>query len=218
MPDAGRRPYVAANWKMNKTTVETEDFFERFIGWLGGLEGVDVALAPPFTSLAVAVDHARRSPVAGRRPERPRGRSRGRSPARSRSRCSPTSASPGAIIGHSERRQLFGETDEALARKVPALLERRHAGDPVLRRDRGRARRRRDGGRARRQLEADLAEVEDADLARLVIAYEPIWAIGTGRTATPEQAEEAIAFIRGLVAARSADAAADACASSTAAR
>ena len=114
----------------------------------------------------------------------------------------------GAIVGHSERRQLFGETDEALARKVPALLAR--TCSPIL--CVGETEAERDGGETeavlRRQLDADLAAVEDADLGRLVIAYEPIWAIGTGRTATPEQAEEAIAFIRELLAARDPEAAA----------
>ena len=109
----------------------------------------------------------------------------------------------GVILGHSERRQLFGETDEALARKVPAALE---AGlMPILcvgeteaerdaERDRGGASapgRGRPGGRPRR-----------GAWPSVVIAYEPVWAIGTGRNATPEQAAEAIAFIRSLVAGR----------------
>ncbi len=113
----------------------------------------------------------------------------------------------GAVIGHSERRQLFGETDDALAKKVPALLA---AGLlPLL--CCGETEGERDGGETEavleRQITADLAEVDDGDLSRIVIAYEPIWAIGTGRTATPEQAEEACAFIRGLVAKRDASAA-----------
>jgi triosephosphate isomerase len=103
------------------------------------------------------------------------------------------------ILGHSERRQYYAETDEALARKVPAALG---AGlEPIL--CVGESEEARDGGETEavleRQLQADLAGVEAADLARVVIAYEPIWAIGTGRTATPEQAEEAIAFIRDVV-------------------
>jgi triosephosphate isomerase (TIM) len=113
----------------------------------------------------------------------------------------------GAIVGHSERRQLFGETDEALARKVPALLE---AGLlPIL--CCGETEDERDAEETEavleRQLGADLAGVEDGRLGEVVIAYEPIWAIGTGRTATPEQAEEAIGFIRALIAARDAGAA-----------
>jgi triosephosphate isomerase len=205
MPDAGRRPLVAANWKLHKTTAETADFFERFVGGLDGLEAIDMAVAPPFTSLPVAVDHARRSPVvvvAQNVHEAEQGAFTGEV-------SIPMLAElgvAGAIIGHSERRQLFCESDEALARKVPALL----GADMLAILCVGETEAQRDADETeavlRRQLEADLADVEDADLGRLVIAYEPIWAIGTGRTATPDQAEEAIGFIRGLVGARSADA------------
>jgi triosephosphate isomerase len=102
----------------------------------------------------------------------------------------------GVILGHSERRQLFGETDEALARKVPAAL----AADlePIL--CVGESEEARDAGQTDgvlvAQLRADLVDVDSTRLADVVIAYEPIWAIGTGRTATPEQAQETIAFIR----------------------
>ena len=110
------------------------------------------------------------------------------------------------ILGHSERRQHFGETDEALARKVPAALA---AGlEPIL--CVGESEEARDAGQTEAvleaQLQADLAAVEGADLARVVVAYEPIWAIGTGRTASPEQAEESIAFIRDVLRRRGAPA------------
>ena len=110
------------------------------------------------------------------------------------------------ILGHSERRQLFGETDEALARKVPAALA---AGlEPIL--CVGETEEARDAEQTEavleRQIQADLAGVEGAEMSRLVVAYEPIWAIGTGRTATPEQAQEAIAFIRDMLRARGGDA------------
>jgi triosephosphate isomerase len=115
----------------------------------------------------------------------------------------------GVILGHSERRRLFGESDEALARKVPAALA---AGlQPIL--CVGETLEQREAGETqavlRRQVDADLADVGDAELGKLVIAYEPVWAIGTGRNATPDQAAEAIAFIRSLVASRD-DAAAEA--------
>ena len=103
------------------------------------------------------------------------------------------------ILGHSERRQLFGETDEALARKVPAALAAEL--EPIL--CVGESEAARDGGETEevleRQLQADLAGVEPTQLERVVVAYEPIWAIGTGRTATPEQAQEACAFIRDVL-------------------
>ena len=113
----------------------------------------------------------------------------------------------GVILGHSERRQLFGETDESLARKVLAAL----AGglEPIL--CVGESDEQREAGETedvlRRQLEADLADGDAAQLAEVVIAYEPIWAIGTGKTATPEQAQEACAFARSVLAERDAPAA-----------
>jgi triosephosphate isomerase len=108
------------------------------------------------------------------------------------------------VLGHSERRQLFGETDEALARKLPAALA---AGlTPIL--CVGETEAQRDDGETEavlaRQLEADLAGVEVGRLGDVVVAYEPIWAIGTGRTATVEQAQEAVAFVRATVAERDA--------------
>jgi triosephosphate isomerase len=113
----------------------------------------------------------------------------------------------GVVLGHSERRELFGETDRALALKVPAALT---AGlTPIL--CVGETERERDDGeterKLRHQIAEDLADVPDERLPDVVIAYEPIWAIGTGRVATPEQAQEAIAFIRALIDARSPQAA-----------
>ena len=108
------------------------------------------------------------------------------------------------VLGHSERRQLFGETDEALARKVPAALA---AGlEPIL--CVGETEEARDAEQTEavleRQLQADLARVGDTQLSQVVIAYEPIWAIGTGRVATPEQAQEACAFISDVLRLRGA--------------
>jgi triosephosphate isomerase len=112
----------------------------------------------------------------------------------------------GAIVGHSERRQLFGETDRALQLKVPALLEAGLTpllcvGETEEERERGETDR-----KLRNQVQEDLAKVPSDRLADVVIAYEPIWAIGTGKVATPEQAQEAIAFIRALVNDRDGDA------------
>jgi triosephosphate isomerase len=114
----------------------------------------------------------------------------------------------GVILGHSERRQYFNETDEALAKKVPAALG---AGlEPILCVGENEGQRDADEteGVLTRQIEADLAEVPETRLSEVVIAYEPIWAIGTGRTATPDQAQEAIALIRGLIESRSPEGAA----------
>jgi triosephosphate isomerase (TIM) len=201
-----RRSLVAANWKMNKTTDEAEAFLSALTGRVSELGAAEVVVCPPYTSLAAATDLAAGSGIevcAQNVHEEGSGAFTGEV-------SIPMLADlgvAGAIVGHSERRQLFGETDEALARKVPALLAADMlailcCGETDAERDAGETE-----GVLRRQLEADLADVEAGDLGRVVIAYEPIWAIGTGRTATPDQAQEACEFVRGLVAARSADAA-----------
>jgi triosephosphate isomerase len=200
MPD--RRPYLAANWKMNKTVAETEAFLGEYLPSAPGPDGPEVVVCPPFTSLprAVALCAGSAVRVAGQNMhEAEDGAFTGEISA-------PMLVELGAdavVLGHSERRTLFGETDEALARKVPTALA---AGlEPILCVGETEGQRDADETEAvlRRQLESDLAAVAEGDLARVVIAYEPVWAIGTGRTATPEQAEEAIRFLRGLVRSRS---------------
>ena len=203
---SGRTPLVAANWKMHKTVGETEDFLDRFIGEIGDLEDVEIVICPPYTSLSAAVERCRRSPI--------RVAAQNMHEAEQGAYTGEVSAGmlldvgvQGVVLGHSERRQYFNETDEALARKVAVALER--GLEPIL--CVGESEAERDAGETeavlRRQIEADLDGVAAEDLARVVIAYEPIWAIGTGRTATPEQAEEAIAFIRTLLAGIDAEAA-----------
>jgi triosephosphate isomerase len=108
----------------------------------------------------------------------------------------------GVILGHSERREMFAETDKALAHKLPVALEAGLlpilcVGETEEERERGDTER-----KLRHQVQEDLARIPDERLSEVVIAYEPIWAIGTGQVATPEQAQEAIAFIRALVADR----------------
>ena len=199
MPD--RRAFLAANWKMHKTTEETERFLGEFLPRVSDA-GPEVVVCPPFTSLKAAVEHCFQSPVrvaAQNMHEADEGAFTGEVSA-------PMLVDlgvDGVILGHSERRHYFGESDEALARKVPAALG---AGlVPILCVGENEAQRDADETEEvlTRQVEADLAEVPDARLSEVAIAYEPIWAIGTGRTATPEQAQEAIALIRGLIDARS---------------
>jgi triosephosphate isomerase len=199
MPE--RTPLIAANWKMHKTRAETAEFLDAFAGQIAELAGVEVVVCPPFPSLEVAVERCRGTGIrvaAQNMHSASHGAFTGEvSP--------PMLQDVGVdcvVLGHSERRAMFGETDAALAEKVPAALE---AGlTPIL--CVGETERQRDEGETetvlREQVEADLAGVVSGALADVVIAYEPIWAIGTGRTATPDQAEEALVFIRSLVAAR----------------
>jgi triosephosphate isomerase (TIM) len=204
MPD--RRPLVAANWKMNKTVAEAEDFFERFVPSTEVLESVDIVLCVPYTALATAVEFTRRTSIraaAQNMHHEPEGAYTGEVSAGMLEDLGVEAV----VLGHSERRQYFCETDEALAKKVPVALE---AGLlPIL--CIGETEEQRDAGETEEilsaQLEADLAGVEPTRLADVVVAYEPIWAIGTGRTATTEQAQEAIAFVRAQLAQRDPEAA-----------
>jgi triosephosphate isomerase (TIM) len=204
MPE--RVPVLAANWKMHKTVAETESFLERFLPEVDGLGGIEIVVCPPFTALAAAVERTRRSPLAVAA-QNAHHSSHGAFTGEVSPGMLVELGVSGAIVGHSERRALFCETDADLALKVPALLE---AGVmPIL--CVGESEAERDQGETeavlRRQVEADLAAVADGDLSDATIAYEPIWAIGTGRTASSEQAQAAIAFIRSLLAARDAGAA-----------
>ena len=161
------------------------------------LRDVEVAVAPGFTALLRGRQAARGRPVARRRRRTASGRTRARSPARSRrASCSDVGCSY-VIVGHSERRQLFGELDAAVNLKARAALRAGLApivcvGETLAERDAGET-----FGRVQAQLDAALAEHRPRPtLERVVIAYEPVWAIGTGRTATPAQAQEVHRFIR----------------------
>jgi triosephosphate isomerase len=199
---SARTPLVAANWKMHKTVAEAEAFVQGLLPRVSTAGEVEVALCPPFLALAAMVDSTRGSRVtvyAQNMHEAPDGAYTGEVAARMLAEHDVH----GVVLGHSERRQLFGETDRALALKVPAALEAGLVpllcvGETEEERDAGDTQR-----KLRHQVQEALQRVDEDRLGDVVIAYEPIWAIGTGRTATAEQAQEAIAFIRALVGDRS---------------
>jgi len=200
MPD--RRPYIAANWKMNKTVADAAEFVDALLPRIAATQS-DVALCPPFTALTAVVERRYGTAVKVAAQNMHEGESGAFTGEVSATMLVELDVEA-VILGHSERRQFFCETDEALARKVPAALA---AGlEPIL--CVGESEQARDAGETEevleRQLQADLANLESGQLAEVVIAYEPIWAIGTGRTATPEQAQEACAFIRDVVRMRGA--------------
>ncbi|MEA2272355.1 MAG: triosephosphate isomerase [Solirubrobacteraceae bacterium] len=204
-----RTPLIAGNWKMNKTIAETKDYLRELrpkVAALPAIESIDVAVCPPFTALAAAVQGTSRSPLrvfAQTMHEAPNGAFTGEVSAPMLLELEVE----GVILGHSERRQLFGETDRALSYKVPAAID---AGlQPILcvgeteeERERGETDR-----KLRHQVQEGLERLDTERLGEVVIAYEPIWAIGTGAVATPEQAQEAISFVRALVGDRSREAA-----------
>ncbi len=197
-----RRPLIAGNWKMYKTESQAESYIQGLLPRLSSVQHVDVAICVPFTDLRAMIDSARGSRVevfAQNMHEEPEGAFTGEVSAPMLGEI----GTHGVVLGHSERRTLFGETDRGLALKVPAAL--RAGLTPIL--CVGESEDERDSGdterKLRHQVSADLDAVDAADLDRVVIAYEPIWAIGTGRVATPEQAQEAVAFIRALLSDRS---------------
>ena len=196
-----RTPILVANWKMHMTAAEAVDFAEKFVPLVGGASGVDVAIAPPFTALdrlARALAGSNVALAAQNVNPEPKGAFTGE-------------IAPGmlaelgcryAIVGHSERRMYYGESNAYVANKAGALfaagivpivcvgesLEDREAGHTIE--------------VVGAQLEGSLALVPDARAAELVVAYEPIWAIGTGRTATPETAQQVHHFVRERLRAR----------------
>ncbi len=201
-----RTPLIAGNWKMHKTVAEAERYIQRLLPRVADADGVDVALCAPFTALGPLVDSARGSRVAifaQNMHEQPSGAFTGEVSAPMLTELDVQ----GVVLGHSERRMYFAESDRALQLKVPAALEAGLVpilcvGESEEERDRGDTER-----KLRHQVQEGLAKLLDERLADVVIAYEPIWAIGTGRVATAEQAQEAVAFIRALVGDRDASAA-----------
>ena len=197
-----RTPVIAGNWKMHKTVAEAEAFIGALLPQVSSLDDVELAICPPYTALAPMVDSTRGSPVAvyaQNMHAEPAGAFTGEVSAAML--CELEVA--GTVLGHSERRELFGETDRALAAKVPAALE---AGLRVIlcvgeTEDERAA----DGTerKLRQQIQEGLVRISADRLGEIVIAYEPIWAIGTGQVASAEQAQDAIAFVRALVADRS---------------
>jgi triosephosphate isomerase len=197
-----RTPLIAANWKMHKTVDEAEEFIAALLPQVATADGVEIAVCPSFLALQALIDSSRGSRVAIYAQNMHQDRE-GAFTGEVSAPMLVEAGVQGVILGHSERRQYFGETDKALAQKVPVALdaglvpilcvgeteEEREAGDTER--------------KLRHQVQEDLAGVPEERLGELVIAYEPIWAIGTGQVATPEQAQDAIAFVRALVGDRS---------------
>lgn len=201
---------MAGNWKMYKTPGETNAFFERFTPLVSSSSHAEIVVCTPFVNLAAAVEAARGTNVEVGAQDvfwLKEGAYTGEVSA-------PMLASVGCrwvIIGHSERRQYFGETDETVLKKATAALD---AGlTPIV--CVGERIEEREGGLTESVLAAQfaggLAGLTPEQFARVVIAYEPVWAIGTGRTATPEIAAAAHRFLRDQIRAKFGAVAASAC-------
>lgn len=191
-----RRPIIAANWKMHMTPAETLKFAQQFLALFQHGEAREVVICPPFTALAEAVRAFQNSDIkiGGQNTYwQETGPFTGE--------ISPTMLKDlgcsHVIVGHSERRQLFGERDMDINLKLKAAISNSLTpifclGETLTERQDGKM-----ATVCSYQLKQGLKGIEKKDLAKIVIAYEPIWAIGTGHTATPDDAQTAIAYIRG---------------------
>ena len=187
--------FIAANWKMNKTIAETREFLRSFVPAVQKVTDVDIIIAPPFTSLSAAADEIKDTNIQLAAQDifwEEKGAYTGE--------ISPLmlldAGCKHVIIGHSERRQYFSEEDVIVNRKIKAAKK---AGLGVIFCV-GESLEEREAGKTfdviKREVEMGLAEI---DPENLVVAYEPIWAIGTGKTATNEQAQEVHAYIRKIL-------------------
>ena len=196
-----RMPVLVANWKMNKQVSDALRFVEELAPRIQDLEGVEVAIAPPFTTLQPLKGAMAGGPISlaaqNVYPE-PEGAFTGEVSVRMLADVGCTYV----IVGHSERRGLLGETNQLVARKVRAVFD--GGLRPIL--CVGEQLEEREAGRTFSVLEKQLATalegVSEDQAGGLVVAYEPVWAIGTGRTATPEIAQETHRFIRDCLAKR----------------
>lgn len=193
-----KNKFIAGNWKMNKTVAETRQFIRELIPLVAGVKN-RVALCVPYTDLAAAVEETKGTNIAV---------------GAQNVHWAESGAFTGEIsvamlkeigveyvvIGHSERRQYFGETDETVLKRTLAALGGGLkpivcVGETLAERESGKTR-----DVLARQISEGLKDVSAPDIGSVVIAYEPVWAIGTGKTATNDEANEAIGFIRSLLA------------------
>jgi triosephosphate isomerase len=190
-----RRPIIAGNWKMFKTIDETREFFSAFLPLVSSVSHCEIVIAAPFTALSAAS-----SAVAGTRvavsAQDVYWENEGAFTGEVSISMLLDAGCTHTIIGHSERRQFFGETDDTVNRKTRAAIAGRLqpivcVGETLAERDAGKA-----ADVVRRQVRQGLAQLTESDLSPIIVAYEPVWAIGTGRTATPETAAEMHGEIR----------------------
>jgi triosephosphate isomerase len=196
-----RRPVIAGNWKMYKTREEARAFFSALKPLVANSKHCDIVIAPPFTALAAAVEAVEGSAIAISA-QNVHWEREGAFTGEVSTKMLVEAGCRNVLIGHSERRQYFGDTNESVALKVKAALE---AGlTPIV--CVGESLAEREGGQMQavlgKQFEGGLTALTGEAFSRIILAYEPVWAIGTGRTATPEMAAEAHSFLRQQAAKR----------------
>jgi len=194
-----RKNIIAANWKMNMTPSETAAFLDPFLETFPEATSVDIVIAPSFVSLAKAAEFITPNPAVALSAQNMSHEASGAYTGETSAAMLKEIGCEYVILGHSERRALYGEDDMVINKKVHATLA---AGlKPIL--CIGESLEERDGGQLEfvlsQQLEGSLAGISTEQMAEIVIAYEPVWAIGTGRTASPEQAQETQAYVRSVL-------------------
>lgn len=191
-----RRKIIAANWKMNMTVNEAEGFLETFLLELGGENRADIVIVPPFTAIAKVSERLNSVQDVKLGAQNMHWEKSGAYTGEISATMLRELFVRYVVLGHSERRSYFGETDEIVNKKTKAALAASLTpivciGETLAERDAGQVE-----AVLETQVRGSLAELTPKQLEDVVLAYEPVWAIGTGRTATPEQAQEAHAFIR----------------------
>jgi triosephosphate isomerase len=204
-----RKPMMAGNWKMYKTPAETHAFFEAFKPLVGDTTACEIVICPPFPNLHCAVKETGGSNIAIGAQNLHWGRE-GAVTGEVSGHMLQAVGCRYVIVAHSERRQYFGETEPDVVRKAQAALD--YGLTPIV--CVGERLEEREGNRTEEvlgeQFDGGIAPLTAEQFAKIVIAYEPVWAIGTGKTATPELAASAHRFIRGKVAGKFGDALAEA--------
>ncbi len=194
-----RRPIVAGNWKLNKTSDEAERLAGEVVAAVDVVDGVDVVVCPTYTALERVSGVVKDTPV-GLGAQNVYWEAEGAFTGEISTAMLLTCGCSHVILGHSERRQFFGETDATVNRRVKAALEA--ALSPIV--CVGETQEQRESGITedvvKTQVTGSLDGLSSEEVAKLVVAYEPVWAIGTGLTATPEQAEDVHALIRAVLA------------------
>lgn len=194
-----RHPIIAGNWKMNKTLREAQDYAGKLLGLLGEVTEIDVVVCAPFTALSILKDELEES-IIHIGAQNIFYANDGAYTGEISAAMLVDTACTYVIIGHSERREILGESDEIIAKKVKAALKAGLTpilcvGENLAQREELRA-----FAVVRGQVEKNLSDLTTEDLKRVVIAYEPIWAIGTGKTASCADAQEMCAMIRSTLA------------------
>jgi triosephosphate isomerase (TIM) len=183
---------IAGNWKMYKGPAETAEFCVKLRRREADFEGIDVAVCPPFASLAVAVQILAGTDIAVAA-QNVHWEAEGAFTGEVSAPMLRELGVYGAVVGHSERRQFFGETDEGVAKRARGALDTGLSVIACV----GETEAEREAGETEDVLRRQVSVLEAED--NLVIAYEPVWAIGTGKTASPETAQEAHAFVKSLI-------------------